>query len=61
MSLKAKAQAAHSHFIKKMYRLCPDVLTGLCGLNFVRHNNIGEKIDNMLSKICSRPIQAQRI
>jgi hypothetical protein len=27
-----------SHFIKKMYRLCPDVSTGLCGLHYVMHH-----------------------
>lgn len=37
MDLHAKAQAACSHFIQKMYRPCPDVSTGFCGLHCVRH------------------------
>jgi hypothetical protein len=37
MDLHAKAQAACSHFIQKMYRPCPDVPTGFCGLHCVSH------------------------
>jgi hypothetical protein len=39
VDLHAKAQAACSHFIHKMYRSCPDVSTGFCGLHCVSHWN----------------------
>lgn len=36
MNLCGKVQVACSHFIQKLYRLCPDVSTGLFGLHHVR-------------------------
>ena len=38
VDLHAKAQAACSYFIQKMYRPGPDVSTGFCGLHHVRHH-----------------------